>query len=64
MTRKNISQPDEAWEAWIREARKLDKNLSQLIFEAMNEHLGLFLPRARQPRSKVAKTKKTRQKRK
>jgi len=43
MTRKNISQPDEAWEAWDRAAAKLDKTLSQLIFEAMNDHLGLLL---------------------
>jgi hypothetical protein len=41
--RKNISQPKEAWVAWDKQAAKMDMTLSQLIFEAMNEHLGLFL---------------------
>ena len=64
MTRKNISQPPDVLDAWLKEARKLDRNLSQLIFEAMNDHLGLFLARTRQPRSKSPKPKKTHQKRK
>jgi len=38
--RKNISQPDEAWAAWDSQAAKLNMTLSQLIFEAMNDHLG------------------------
>jgi hypothetical protein len=50
--RKNISQPDEAWAAWDRAAAKLDMTLSQLIFKAMNEHLGLFLPRKTKKRPK------------
>jgi hypothetical protein len=53
--RKNISQPDEAWSAWDRAATKMDMTLSQLIFEAMNEHLGLFLPRKDQEATKDSK---------
>jgi hypothetical protein len=61
--RKNISQPDEAWAAWDRAAAKLDMTLSQLIFEAMNEHLGLFLTRKTKKRPKTAKTARNREKR-
>jgi hypothetical protein len=53
--RKNISQPDEAWAAWDRAAAKMDMTLSQLIFEATNEHLGLFLARKTKKRPKAAK---------
>jgi hypothetical protein len=61
--RKNISQPDEAWSAWDRAAAKKDMTLSQLIFEAMNEHLGLFLPRKIKKRPKTAKAARKREKR-
>jgi hypothetical protein len=50
--RKNISQPEEAWAAWDRQAAAMDMTLSQLIFEAMNEHLGLFLTRKTKGRPK------------
>ncbi len=62
--RKNISQPDEAWAAWDRAAAKMDVTLSQLIFEAMNEHLGLFLARKTKKRPKTAKAARKREKRK
>jgi hypothetical protein len=58
--RKNISQPDEAWAAWDRAAAKMDMTLSQLIFEATNEHLGLFLPRKTKKRPKTAKADRKR----
>jgi hypothetical protein len=60
--RKNISQPDEAWAAWDRAAAKMDMTLSQLIFEAMNEHLGLFLTRKtkKRPKSKPVARKRRR----
>jgi hypothetical protein len=61
--RKNISQPDEAWAAWDKAAAKLDMTLSQLIFEAMNEHLGLFLTRKIKKRPKTAKAARKRLKR-
>jgi hypothetical protein len=61
--RKNISQPDEAWAAWDRAAAKMDMTLSQLIFEAVNEHLGLFLPRKTKKRPKTANTARKREKR-
>ena len=61
--RKNISQPDEAWAAWNRAAAKKDMTLSQLIFEAMNEHLGLFLARKPKKRPKTAKAAPKREKR-
>jgi hypothetical protein len=61
--RKNISQPKEAWVAWDRAAAKMDMTLSQLIFEAMNEHLGLFLPRKAKKRPKTAKAARKREKR-
>ncbi len=61
--RKNISQPKEAWAAWDRAAAKMDMTLSQLIFEAMNEHLGLFLPRKTKKRPKTAKAARKREKR-
>jgi len=61
--RKNISQPEEAWAAWDRAAAKMDVTLSQLIFEAMNKHLGLFLPRKTKKRPKAAKAARKRQKR-
>jgi hypothetical protein len=63
MERKNISQPDEAWAAWDKAAAKLDMTLSQLIFEAMNEHLGLFLTRKIKKRPKTAKATRKRLKR-
>jgi len=62
--RKNISQPNEAWSAWDRAAAKMDMTLSQLVFEAMNEHLGLFLPRKIKKRPKTAKAAREREKRK
>ncbi len=61
--RKNISQPDEAWAAWDRAAAKIGMTLSELIFEAMNEHLGLFLPHKTKKRPKTAKAARTRGKR-
>jgi hypothetical protein len=61
--RKNISQPDEAWVAWDKAAAKMDMTLSQLIFEAMNEHLGLFLTRNIKKRPKTAKATRKRLKR-
>jgi hypothetical protein len=61
--RKNISQPKEAWAAWDKQAAKMDMTLSQLIFEAMNEHLGLFLPRKTKKRPKTAKADRKREKR-
>jgi hypothetical protein len=61
--RKNISQPDEAWAAWDKAAAKMDMTLSQLIFEAMNERLGLFLPRKTKKRPKTAKADRKRPKR-
>jgi len=61
--RKNISQPDEAWSAWDQAAAKMDVTLSQLIFEAMNEHLGLFLTRKTKKRPKTAKAARKREKR-
>jgi hypothetical protein len=61
--RKNISQPDEAWAAWDKQAAKMDTTLSQLIFEAMNEHLGLFLPRKTKKRPKAAKAARKREER-
>jgi hypothetical protein len=61
--RKNISQPEEAWAAWDKQAAKMDVTLSQLIFEAVNEHLGLFLPRKIKKRPKTAKAARKREKR-
>jgi hypothetical protein len=61
--RKNISQPNEAWAAWDRAAAKMDMTLSQLIFEAMNEHLGLFLTRKTKKRPKTAESARKREKR-
>jgi hypothetical protein len=61
--RKNISQPDEAWSAWDRAAASMGMTLSRLIFEAMNEHLGLFLPRKTKKRPKTAKAARKRLKR-
>ncbi len=60
--RKNISQPEEAWAAWDRQAAAMDMTLSGLIFEAMNEHLGLFLPRKikKRPKSKPVAKKRRR----
>jgi hypothetical protein len=60
MERKNISQPEEAWAAWDRQAAAMDMTLSGLIFEAMNEHLGLFLTRKtkRRPKSKPVAPKR------
>jgi hypothetical protein len=58
--RKNISQPKEAWSAWDRAAAKMDMTLSQLIFEAMNEHLGLFLPRKTKKTAKAARKREKR----
>jgi hypothetical protein len=58
--RKNISQPEEAWAAWDKQAAKMDVTLSQLIFEAVNEHLGLFLPRKIKKRPKTAKAARER----
>jgi hypothetical protein len=42
----------------------MDMTLSQLIFEAMNEHLGLFLARKTKKRPKTAKAAPKREKRK
>jgi hypothetical protein len=61
--RKNISQPEEAWAAWDKQAAKMDVTLSQLIFEAVNEHLGLFLARKTKRRPKTAKAARKREKR-
>lgn len=61
--RKKISQPDEAWATWDRAAANIGMTLSQLIFEAMNEHLGLFLPRKTKKRPKTAKPARKRLKR-
>jgi hypothetical protein len=61
--RKNISQPDEAWAAWDSQAAKLNMTLSQLIFEAMNDHLGLFLTRKTKKRPRTAKAARKREKR-
>jgi hypothetical protein len=60
--RKNISQPKEVWAAWDRQAAAMDMTLSGLIFEAMNEHLGLFLTRKtkRRPKSKPVAPKRRR----
>ncbi len=60
--RKNISQPEDAWAAWNRQAAAIDMTLSGLIFEAMNEHLGLFLTRKtkRRPKSKPVAKKRRR----
>ena len=60
--RKNIIQPEEAWAAWDRQAAAMDMTLSQLIFEAMNEHLGLFLTRKTKgrPKSKPVAKKRRR----
>jgi hypothetical protein len=61
--RKNISQPSEAWAAWDRAAAKMDMTLSQLIFEAMNDRLGLFMTRKTKKRPKTAKADRKRLKR-
>ena len=63
MERKNISQPEEAWAAWDKQAAAMDMTLSGLIFEAMNEHLGLFLTRKIKKRPKTAKAARKRLKR-
>jgi len=61
--RKNISQPEEAWAAWDRAAANMGMTLSELIFEAMNEHLGLFLTRKIKKRPKTVKAARKREKR-
>lgn len=61
--RKNISQPSEAWAAWDRAAAKMGMTLSELIFEAMNEHLGLFMPRKTKKQPKTSKAARKRLKR-
>ena len=53
MERKNISQPEEAWAAWDRQAAAMDMTLSGLIFEAMNEHLGALPASQNQKAAKV-----------
>jgi len=50
--RKNISQPEGVWAAWNRQAAAMGMTLSGLIFEAMNEHLGLLLTRKTKKRAK------------